>query len=120
MPTLPVWTALPVSLDLFLARMLDVHEYPVREQGKARCESVLLSDLAPDPHDWQLWRTGRFLAHHAGRVQEWPVYLRRCSKCKSVEVRREGWRGTIASVRPNRPIKRIPGPADELLGWYQG
>lgn len=120
MPSLPAWTALPVSLDLFLTRMLGVREYPVIAQGKARCQTVLIADHAPDPHDWQLWRTGRFLAQYDGRFEQWPVYLRRCSSCRSVEVRRQGWSETIGSARPNRPITRTPGPADELLGWYQG
>lgn len=120
MPSLPAWTALPVSLDLFLGRMLDVREFPVMNQGKARCDTALIADFAPDPHDWQLWRTGRFLANYMGRTEQWPVYLRRCARCGSVEVRREGWRETITSARPGRRIKRTPGPADELLGWYQG
>ncbi|MGI8792074.1 MAG: hypothetical protein ACR2H3_02670 [Acidimicrobiales bacterium] len=119
MPSLPAWTALPASLDLLLNRMLNVREYPVFSQGRARCETVLLVDNATDPHDWQLWRTGNFLASYDGRVEQWPVYLRRCAACKSVEVRREGWRQTIRSNKP-RAITRTPGAADELLGWYQG
>jgi hypothetical protein len=119
MPTLPAWTALPATLDLFLGRLLNVSEYPVVEQGRARCETVLLADKAPDPHDWQLWRRGQFLAHYDGRFEQWPVYLRRCSACKSVEVRRDGWSETIVSAR-HGVIKRTPGPADVLLGWYQG
>lgn len=120
MPSLPAWTALPVTLDLFLGRMLDVREYPVIAQGRARCETVLIAEKAPDPHDWQLWRTGRFLAHVGHDFEQWPVFLRRCSACRSVEVRREGMSATIPSVKPGRGIKRTPGPADELLGWYQG
>ena len=120
MPSLPAWTALPASLDLFLGRMLDIREHPVIERGKARCDTTIQADLAPDPHDWQLWRTGRFLAHYQGHYEQWPVYLRRCSRCKSVEVRRGGWRETIASARPGHAIRRTPGNADELLGWYQG
>ena len=120
MPHLPAWTALPVTLDLFLGRMLDVREYPVIAQGRARCETALIAERAPDPHDWQLWRTGNFLAHVDGRFENWPVYLRRCSACRSVEVRREGWRQTIDSVKPRRVKARTPGRADELLGWYQG
>jgi hypothetical protein len=120
MPSLPAWTALPVSLDLFLGRMLNVSEFPVISQGRARCQTVLIADKAPDPHDWQLWRTGQFLAHYDGRFEQWPVYLRRCAACKSVEVRREGWRQVIDSTRPRRVKPRNPGPADELLGWYQG
>lgn len=120
MPSLPPWTALPVTLDLLLNRLSDVREFPVIEQGRARCDAALLTDLAPDPHDWQLWRTGNFLANREGRFEWWPIYLRRCSRCKSVEVRRKGWSETIASARPGRAIRRSPGPADELLGWYQG
>ena len=123
MPTLPAWTALPASLDLLLGRMLDVREYPVMSQGRARCQTVLLADNAPDPHDWQLWRTGTFLAHVQPTFEQWPVYLRRCSACKSVEVRRDGASTTVASrVKPIRDVvrKRTPGAADELLGWYQG
>jgi hypothetical protein len=120
MPTLPAWTALPATLDLFINRMLDVHEYPVVNQGRARCSMSLIADKAPDPHDWQLWRTGTFLASIDGRFETWPVYLRLCSSCKSVEVRREGWSQVIDSTRPRRVRPRTPGPADELLGWYQG
>ena len=119
MPTLPAWMALPATLDLLLTRMLDVREYPVVSQGRARCDIGLIADNAPDPHDWQLWREGRFLASVEGRFEQWPIYLRRCSACRSVEVRREGWRQTIRSNRP-RAVTRNPGPADELLGWYQG
>ena len=123
MPTLPAWTALPATLDLLLGRMLDVREYPTFNQGRARCDIAIVADFAPDPHDWQLWRTGAFLAQYDGQFQQWPVYLRRCSACKSVEVRRDGARGVIQSrSKPVRDVvrKRTPGAADELLGWYQG
>ncbi len=120
MPSLPAWTALPSTLDLLLNRLLDVREYPVVSQGRARCETVLIADNAPDPHDWQLWRTGNFLASYDGRFEQWPVYLRRCATCKSVEVRREGlssyWVHMVTKVGGHM----TRGPDDELLGWYQG
>lgn len=123
MPTLPAWTALPVTLDLLLARMLHMREYPIVDHGRARCSTALLAEKAPDPHDWQLWRTGTFVARYDGRLEQWPVYLRRCSACRSVEVRKEGQRGIVTSA--TQPIrrgmtKRTPGAADVLLGWYQG
>lgn len=120
MPSLPLWTALPHTLDALLARMVDVRLYPVVPgEGRARCDTRLLGDKAPDPHDWRLWRTGSFLADYANELQTWPVYLRRCTACAAVEVRKEGWRGTVWSAR-SVGIKRTPGPADVLLGWYQG
>lgn len=108
------------SLGLLENQLLDVCEYPVINQGKARCDIGIIADLAPDPHDWQLWKTGRLVIPVSGVVEQWPVYLRRCSKCGSVEVRREGWRQTIDSMKPRRVKPRTPGPADELLGWYEG
>lgn len=123
MPSLPAWMALPPTLDLLLNRMLGVREFPVISQGRARCDTALIADNAPDPHDWQLWRTGTFLASHGGQFERWPIYLRRCSACRSVEVRREGWRESLTSrTQPIRDVlrKRTPGPADELLAWYQG
>jgi hypothetical protein len=123
MPALPLWTALPRDLFQFLERMTDTTQYPVVDQGKSRCTAVLLADGAPDPHDWQLWRTGTFVATYDQRIERWPVYLRMCAACRSVEVRKEGMRGTVSSaIQPVRRgmTKRTPGAADVLLGWYQG
>lgn len=123
MPSLPLWTALPRDLAQFLVRMTGMTEYPVRDQGRAQCTTVLLADSAPDPHDWQLWRTGTFAAHYDGQIELWPVYLRMCAACRSVEVRKEGQRATVTSaIQPIRRgmTKRTPGAADVLLGWYQG
>ncbi|MCA1570841.1 MAG: hypothetical protein LC798_11090 [Chloroflexi bacterium] len=123
MPPLPLWTALPASLDGLLVRMLNVSEFPVAVAGRARCTVDLIADGAPDPHDWQLWRTGVFVAFYANHAQHWPLYLRRCSGCGAVEVRKDGMGGTVASVhRPHRRAvtRRTPGPSDALLGWYQG
>jgi hypothetical protein len=67
-----------------------------------------------------LWRTGKFLT---ASMEWWPLYLRRCTGCLAVEVRREGQRGYVTSA--TQPVRRgmterTPGPADVLLGWYQG
>lgn len=121
MPAPPLWVALPRTLDLLLGRMTAVREYPVPTDSAARCDMALLDEHAPDPHDWFLWRTGTFVASYEGQADPWPVYLRRCPACRSVEVRKEGWRERIASIRPSRNgMKRTPGAADVLLGWYQG
>lgn len=118
----PLWTALPTSLAHLLDRLSQVVEYPVIDVGRARCRMGLVSDRAPDPHDWQLWRSGVFLARYDDAWQSWPVYLRRCPACGSVEVRRDGESRVIASVMPAKRLarKRTPGASDVLLGWYQG
>jgi hypothetical protein len=124
MPALPKWTALPATFDLLEARMLNVTEYPLSSsQGKARCD-VTIGTNAPvvDPHDWRTWRTGTFMASYDGRVESWPLQIRRCAACDGIEVRivRQG-RYVPSLLRQRRVFKVRPRPIeDELVGWYHG
>ncbi|HET7664604.1 MAG TPA: hypothetical protein VFK56_00665 [Mycobacterium sp.] len=117
MPAAPLWLALPAHLDHLLLRLAEVKQYPLIPSGRPDCNR---GPDAPDGHDWVLWRSGKFLTASG---EWWPLYLRRCTGCLAVEVRKEGMRATVTSV--TKPIRRgmtlrTPGPADVLLGWYQG
>ena len=117
MPAPPLWLALPAHLDHLLMRLTEVRQYPLIPSARPDCNR---GPDAPDGHDWVLWRTGHFLTTTG---EWWSLYLRRCTGCLSVEVRKEGMRGTVTSAtQPARRgmTKRTPGAADVLLGWYQG
>lgn len=121
MPLPPRWTALPATLDVLLARMVDVQCYPeVSGDGRAQCAMRIRTDFAPDPHDWRLWRTGTFAASYLNRTQLWRLRLRRCTACRGIEVREERWRPYMPSIRSRRRVSYQPSREEELLGYYRG
>ncbi len=116
-PAIPLWTALPKSLDLLIGRMVGLQEYPVPTVAwKADC---LRGPDAPDGHDWHRWRTGTFVAAYVGEIHHWSLTLRRCSACQSIEVRKEGNDG-IRGLAASGGIRMKPLQSDELIGWYAG
>ena len=124
MPALPKWTALPSRFDLLEARMLNVVEYPVPDsQGRARCDQAIGTNASvADPHEWHRWRTGTFMAAYDGRLESWPLQIRRCAACAGLEVRIVRKGSYIPSrLRARRVFKVRPQPIeDEVVGWYHG